>query len=445
MSNAEIPVRERQALEEVGVTAVSRGMAWLATLAFLMTVFCLPLGEPIVERFEGHLNHVEAALSSERGSIWRDFGAEVSASLEGLEPGGILIANRSLLAAMDRLEERLEEESFLRRWLLPRMQWRLAAAVGLGNEQVYVGRDGWLFFRPDIDHVTGPGFLEPRTLDRRRRGGEVWLEAPAPEPLPALTDLHDQLAERGIHLIVVPTPVKPTVEPRRFTTRARAVDFPLQNLSFRDFVAQLEEAGIPVMDLAPLLVGGMLAGGDDRYLRADTHWTPTGVDEVARALASMIEAAVNLESADGGLYRRREVVVEKMGDVAQMLLLPTRQSWIEPQRVVTQMVSDRSGKRWRASREAEILLLGDSFSNVYSDPALGWGASAGLAEQLSYHLQRPVDKLAVNAGGALQARVHLQRVLSTGEDRLARKQVVVYQFATRELSQGDWRILQLQQ
>ena len=108
------------------------------------------------------------------------------------------------------------------------------------------------------------------------------------------------------------------------------------------------------------------------------------------------------------------------------------------------MVSDRAGKRWRASREAEILLLGDSFSNVYSDPALGWGASAGLAEQLSYYLQRPVDKLAVNAGGALQARMHLQRVQSTGEDRLAGKKVVVYQFATRELSQGDWRILQLQ-
>ena len=126
-----------------------------------------------------------------------------------------------------------------------------------------------------------------------------------------------------------------------------------------------------------------------------------------------------------------------------MLTLPAEQQWISPEGVTARMVIRRDGKTWQVDKGAEILLLGDSFANVYSDAALGWGASAGLGEQLSYFLQRPVDRLAVNAGGALQARKTLQRVLASGEDRLAGKRVVIYQFAARELAQGDWQIVEL--
>jgi hypothetical protein len=445
MAIPQIPLRERQALEEVGVTAIPRGIAWMATVGFLITIGSVPLVEPVVERSKDSWAAAERATQPEASSIWQDFGREVAAGLDRIEPEGILVANRALLAAFHNFEERLEEDFLLRQWLLPRLQWRLAATLGLGNEKVYVGRAGWLFFRPDLDHVTGPGFLQRRALAKRRRGGEVWMDAPEPDPLPALMDLHRQLADRGIQLVVVPTPVKPTIEPEWLASRARGVDSPLQNSSYAEFVRQLALAGIHVVDLAPRFVEVQRAGDNDRYLRADTHWTPTGVDQAARVLAEAIEAAAGLEGPDSGLYRRRGVVVEGMGDIAQMLVLSAGQTWLKPQRVEAQMVSDRAGKRWRAKRDSEILLLGDSFSNVYSDPTLGWGGGAGLAEQLSFHLQRPLDKLAVNAGGALQARMQLQRALSAGDDRLKGKKVLVYQFATRELSQGDWQLLQLGQ
>jgi len=89
-----------------------------------------------------------------------------------------------------------------------------------------------------------------------------------------------------------------------------------------------------------------------------------------------------------------------------------------------------------------VLLLGDSFTNVYSDPSLGWGGGAGLAEQLGYHLQRPVDRIALNAGGAHAARQALAQEQG-GTVRLAGKRVVIYQFAKRELSGGDWRLIDL--
>jgi alginate O-acetyltransferase complex protein AlgJ len=66
-----------------------------------------------------------------------------------------------------------------------------------------------------------------------------------------------------------------------------------------------------------------------------------------------------------------------------------------------------------------------------------------LAEQLSFELGAPVDKLAVNAGGAFGARERLLEELSSGTDRLAGKRLVIWQFAERELAVGDWKLLSL--
>ncbi|HUP41699.1 MAG TPA: hypothetical protein VM599_00670, partial [Thermoanaerobaculia bacterium] len=66
-----------------------------------------------------------------------------------------------------------------------------------------------------------------------------------------------------------------------------------------------------------------------------------------------------------------------------------------------------------------------------------------LAEQLAYHLGRPVDRIAVNAGGSHTTRERLAQVLAGDPGRLDGKRVVVYQFAVRELSEGDWKFVDL--
>ena len=68
---------------------------------------------------------------------------------------------------------------------------------------------------------------------------------------------------------------------------------------------------------------------------------------------------------------------------------------------------------------------------------MGWGTSAGLAEQLSYALARPVDRLVQNDDAAFATRA----MLAGDPARLTGKRVVIYQFAARELAFGDWRIL----
>jgi alginate O-acetyltransferase complex protein AlgJ len=420
-----LPEREMQALREVGRTDVSRSVAALLAAAFAATLLAVPLLRP--------WSGAEAAPLAPFGEL----AGRLQATEETDAGFGYLAGNRRLMAALRQFEDRLEGSSWPRRRLLPPLQRLLTGLLGAGNEQAYPGRDGWLYYRQDVDHLTGPGFLEPAELARRSRGGAAWEEPPQPDPVVAMVELARQVGGHGARLAVLPVPVKPAIRPGPLARRQRP-PAPLRNPSWDELRRRLDAAGIPVVDPAPALAG---LGGEG-YLRTDTHWRPEAVELTAALLATAIEPLLGPPGDHSG-YRRRPVVVENLGDIAAMLRLPVDQRLFAAERVTARMVLDAAGRPWRRAPGAEVLLLGDSLTNVYSDPALGWGRGAGLAEQLSFTLGRPIDKLALNAGGAHATREALARALATGRSRLAGKRVVIYQFATRELSSGDWRPVEL--
>ena len=420
--------RARQAREEAGVTEVSGPAAIVATLLFLATVALVPV--------------VDLATG--------DGPAEAAAALAGggraaLGAPGPLASNRELQAAIDRAESALEDGSVLERELQPWAQLALTRVLGAGTERAYPGDPGWLFYRPDVDHLIGRGFLEPRVLERRRRSGDAWRAPPHPDPLPALTRFAARLERAGARLVVVPIPVKPMVQPGRLSDRypeagvsgtdGGPTDPVLRNPSWPGFVERLEAAGIEWIDLAPAIAAA--PPGEDPYLATDTHWRPETVDRAAAALARSLADRGLLPAGGGGVaHFRRAVTIEGVGDIVPMLGLPADQGLYPPERVRLETVLDAGGRPWRADRDAEILLLGDSFTNIYSDSALGWGTGAGFAEQLAFHAGVAVDRIAQNAGGAWASRRALER---GGAERLAGKRLVLYQFAARELSSGDWR------
>jgi hypothetical protein len=411
--------RERQALAEVGRPNFGRGVAPFLVAAFLLTVVAgtavdlAPPSQVPAQRLRDALPEVRQRAAAD----------------------GWLAGNRALLAAMNDFEDDLERGSRLTATLQPTAQRLLTGSLGAGNEQAYPGADGWLFFRPDVEYVTGPGFLDPATLRRRARGGDAWAPAPHPDPLPAIGALAASLRQRGIALVLVPTPVKPVVHPERLTGRFEAGAGPLHNPSFAELVRRVVAAGVVVVDLAVPLAAA--AAEEPQFLRTDTHWTPAAMDLAARQLAGAVRPL--LGPAPPGAYRRHPVAVEGLGDIAVMLRLPAGQRLYARERVTAHRVLGPDGRPWAADRGAEVLVLGDSFTNVYSVPGLGWGGGAGLAEQLSFHLERPIDRIAVNDEGAHATRERLALALAGGDDRLAGKRVVIWQLALRELAIGDWR------
>lgn len=424
--------REAQAAREVGLTEVSPMVALALSAVFLLAILAVPLIETVRD-------------VKKPGSHWSELSAASSRAAQAGRIAGLLSANRELLASMNRFEEGLDEDSFVAARALSRFQWIMTKHLRAGNEQVVLGRRGWLYFRPAVDYVTGPGFLDPRILARRAANGKAWEPDPRPDPVAALADFAAQLEGRGITLVVVPIPVKAALHPEGLA-RDLADDVPLENPSFATFMGRLAELDIPAYSPGQLLAEVLRAKSGlkgAQFLRTDTHWTPQGMETTAAGLADFLAKNVPLPEVPATILSREEAWVEGRGDLVALLRLPAMRPLFLPERVPVHRVLKSSGEPWTADPGADVLVLGDSFTNIYSQSELGWGDAAGFAEQLSFLLRRPLDKLAVNAGGPAAARERLASSIASGQDRLAGKRLVIYAFSARDLSSGDWRLVDL--
>ena len=426
--------RKQAAQIEVGHTTVAPATAHALATVFLAMIFAVPIIE---------WTSVRALQAGGVATAWSRLSSlpsEMRAAVSPSAPGTwrlVVSMNRIVLAGLSDFERALEDESRLGRTLRRPAQVVMTGWLGVGNERVHRGRRGWLFYRADVEYVTGRGFLDPARLRRRVAGAAEWDAPPQPDPRLAIAQFKRDLEARGITLIVMPTPLKPSIHADMLAERYGRARGVLQNPSYGEFIDELTRAGVLVFDPSEALADASRRG--PQYLATDTHWRPESMELVAARLASFIEAHVMLPRAADRGYRIERLEVHNTGDTVRMLDLPEDNPLYPPEVVWLRRVLQADGSVWRSLRNADVLLLGDSFSNVYALESMGWGTSAGLAEQLSDTLRRPVDRLVQNDQGAFATRAMLQH----DPDRLTGKRVVVYQFATRELAFGDWQTIPL--
>lgn len=418
--------REAVAGIEIGCTAISRKLSILLSVFFLLSVFLVPLVQ--------YGMHRSAGISLPTAF----FGKSVS-SPELTVFAAVNRTNKLVLKDLHELETSLEETSLLRRLFLPPLQYVLLRFMGQGNEKAVAGRNGWLFFSPGVDYLVGPPFLDPTQLRLREEAHEIWEEPPKPDPLGAIVDFKNQLAARGAQLIVVPVPIKAAIHPEKLTSRN--VSGPLANRSFATLIRSLGDNAVHVFDPRQILFQYARTQGD-AFLATDTHWQPGAMQAVAAGLADFIANNLNVFPQNLALQLQAKKVVAD-GDIARMITLPEQTLLYRRQEVTVQQVVTDDNVFWQPDRNSEILLLGDSFTNIYSFKGLGWGFGAGFAEHLSYALQHPLDLLARNDAGAYATREMLANELGRGRDRLSGKKLVIWQFAERELALGDWKDIQL--
>src|SRR5207248_6789299 len=128
----------------------------------------------------------------------------------------------------------------------------LSKNFAFGNTMSILARDdhglrpsGWLFYQLGNDYLTGPGFLRPQFLRQREKAMfDDGDEFASPDPRPAIIQFHRDCQSAGAHLIFVPIPVKPMIQPAELTSR---LDFdgqraPLNNPDYARFVADLRAA-----------------------------------------------------------------------------------------------------------------------------------------------------------------------------------------------------------
>jgi hypothetical protein len=296
-----------------------------------------------------------------------------------------------------------------------------------GGEKALLGRDGWLFYRPGVEYATErPGTRHPTTT--------------AADAISAIIDFQDQLAARGIHLLVMLAPDKESVYPERLTRRAGALEI-MTSPETREVLSRLKAAKVEIIDLFDLFARAKAAApatSPALYLQQDSHWSPAGVELAARAVAQRVIQYGWVEPGTVA-YAIKPSPVGRVGDILRMLQVPQLESEAPVEMASCRQVSRAdTGEPYKDDARSQILVLGDSFLRIYQTDEPG---AAGFIAHLSKELRKPVASIVNDGGASTLVRQELTRRPSL----LNSKKVVIWEFVERDIRLGleGWQQVRL--
>ena len=319
-------------------------------------------------------------------------------------------------------DKSLEDSSVTVRALRPWMQAAQFLALREAGEKLLVGRNGWFFYQPGVGFLT----QRPKSRDTTPR-----------DALAAVLHFRDQLASRGLRLLVMPAPNKESIYPEMLT-RLAAAPGRIIGVETRSFLAQCENAGVEVVDLFALYREARQASAIPLYLAQDSHWSPGGMELAAAAVADRILARGWLTRGPVS-YNGLPRPVQRVGDLARMLRSPEIEKRIAPETAACTQIMERDpGALYTDDPASDVLVLGDSFLRIYQQDEPG---SAGFVAHLARALGRPLASI-VNDGGASTL---VRQELFRRPQLLAHAKVLVWEFVERDLRLGTegWQIVPL--
>jgi alginate O-acetyltransferase complex protein AlgJ len=307
-------------------------------------------------------------------------------------------------------------------------EWgKLAQAAADQKTIVVEGREGWLFFGPELRHLAVGKFWGEETAAVSRARQPEWAD-----PLPAILDFHRQLRELGVELVIMPVPPKAIVYPDMVPS---SIEWsgevpPRLDIQHQAFYALLRENGVEVLDLTEIFLSNRDHADGHVYCQQDTHWSGVATTLAAAQIVPMIRSRAWFLDVPKAAFSEEWKPVEITGDLWSALE--------EPSRPKEQLRLRFIGSE--PDPESPVVLLGDSHTLVFHTGGDMHAEGAGLADQLAFDLGFPVDLVGVRGSGATAARINLLRRAQADPDYWAKKKLVIWCFATRELTESDgWR------
>ncbi len=316
----------------------------------------------------------------------------------------------------------------------------LATEAESAGRTTVPGLDDWLFFGPELHHVSvGPFWGADAAAVSRAR------QADAADPLPAILDMRAQLRELGVELIVMPVPAKSVIYPDRLAPDlADLASPPRLDPDHVVFYALLRQQGVELLDLTDRFLQVRNHPRGPLYCRRDTHWSGVGCAVASAQLAGALVSrswygappgdaphVADWRSATIGGDLEREA---PDGAVGERLSLRTIS--------IADDDDDAPFVPPEPDPNSPVVLLGDSHNLVFHAGGDMHATGAGLPEQLAFELGFPVDVVAVRGSASTAARVSLLRRAQADPTYWDRKRIVIWVFSVREFTEGDgWPLI----
>jgi alginate O-acetyltransferase complex protein AlgJ len=298
------------------------------------------------------------------------------------------------------------------------------------KEPAIKGIEGWYFLRQELEHLGA---------------GKFWGEFAAqvshstkPEyadPIPAILDFNQNLSDLGIELLLVPIPAKAAVYPDKTGLSYGREDGPKLHAAHVEFYQILAEQGVAVLDTFTELFAGRATG--TTFCQTDTHYSGHGLRIVAQALADKIQQMAWYKPEQQKRFKEELRELTITGDLA-LMADQAEVSETLPLHFIYQPGSENLPIA--KDPTSPILLLGDSHTLVFSVGGELHTKGAGLAENLAYLLNMPIDVMGMRGSGVTPARIKLFQKSRKNPPYIKEKKLIIWVFSVREFTgQGGWR------
>ena len=292
------------------------------------------------------------------------------------------------------------------------------------NASVITGQDGWLFFVPELRHLSVGTFWgdAAKTVSRATSPTKA-------DPLPAILDFNAQLKKAGIDLLVVPVPAKAAVYPEMIVPGAANSASARLDASDAEFIGVLKQNGVNVLDLAPAFIQYRKDHPDQLlYTKQDTHWSGYGIGLASDMVSDLVKKEPWYATVAQSKFMARSPALSLTGDLVQYMS-GTKPG---PEQVVLTSIVDAKGAPVQFSRQSPLVLLGDSHNLIYSIGGEMLATSSGFPENLAMKIGFAPDVVGVMGSGATPSRINLAR----RADNMTGKKMVVWCFTVREFTEG---------
>ena len=260
---------------------------------------------------------------------------------------------------------------------------------------------------------------KPLADDNQKIGGASVVEG--------LKAFSDQLAERGIDLIVVPVGDNVLVHAWKVQDGISPEDdlWPGQT---KALVALLEN-NVEVIDLAGIFRKHVAAGGDDPMNRFDHHWSGVGMQLIAKLLAERLQRYDFARAAvdDRDRFSVQKIDVQTPSQLISINGIAPHQEWADNMAKPEKWGLPPKSPAWQVSYDGKVLetevmdkrldpvlVMGDSNVFHLSGQAGAGGRQAGYGagfpEQLSMALGLVVPQRAEADGARLMPRRYAERL-----------------------------------
>jgi hypothetical protein len=308
-----------------------------------------------------------------------------------------------------------------------------SAASNAREGRVVKGLEGWLFFKPELEHLSKKTFWGDAARSVSSVKNPAWAD-----PLPAILDFNEQLKKKGIDLYLLPIPAKAIVYPdmlqKSFVTDGKnRLDY-----FHNKFYQLLKAKGVNVIDLLPLLLDHRNDKGGPLYCKTDTHWSGLACELGAEAITKEIKKSAwyrDVPKLDLTAERKR---ISITGDLAADTAPGAREE------ISLRYIRRKNDAAPVSPRDdSPVVLIGDSHTLVFHSGGDMYAEGAGFADQLAFDLGFATDLIGVRGSGSTASRVNLYRKAKNDQKYLSGKKVVIWCITVREFTESTegWKLV----